>query len=803
MVGLKSKSARPQRKVIAVSNGTTSDGIVAAPFDVKVFCMGMHSDGSEPPVTPVPADGDFDVQHVPLLSQVGDNKINVPFDRYLLLRQLGEGAMGTVYEAKQNEPARTVAVKIMKSKQSSSAAAEGRFLRETRLLATLNHPHVAQLYDAGVHHHGVLHVPFCVMELVRGASSITVFAQSKRLSTKAKIELFLQVCAGVRHAHEQGVIHCDLKPSNILVNGEGQVKVIDFGVARSMQLDESTGTSWSDASVIFGTPQYMSPEQVSGHDFELDQRSDVYALGVILYELLCGHLPYKVDRTSSVTAAKSILESDPTTPRKHNRSLRGDVEKILDKALVKDADSRYQTVRALEDDLQLLLRGEPVSPDRRRIYRARRKGERWIARHRLLAVAVSLIVASIFCGTLSTRIATRGLNFAFELLLTQNVHHVPSAPLSHVVIVKLRDGTDIAAIAGTKPSDGPEDALHPRFARRAHGQFLKRLAQAGVRPRAVTFDIRFPPESKWDLEFADGIRASSGVPIIVGAYAGTSDSPLEPILAPALRPLVSAGGTNGLMRADGPWTADLATTLPNGGIYPSLALMTASRCWRPEQMPAMEWLPDAIQLRYAEGGTRRVDVTSVAPMPDENLELGLRKGTPFAEFVIEVPDDHDLERSSLDYRDVFSMSDADLRDRLDGNVLLIGDFRQGADGPFAHPDGRSMPGAIMQAVAIERLLSGEVLKRPRYISASSWSITGEIPIVVSAAVAGAIAAIWLRDRSWTRVTAYLVVSIAIVLSTLLAFRVGGFIYLPLAPVLCVVVAGELVLRIYRARESTI
>lgn len=732
------------------------------------------------------------------LSQFDDELMNFPFGRYVLIRKIGAGAMGWVYKAEQIEPVRTVAVKLMKS-QHASAEAENRFFRETRLLASLNHPHVAQLYDAGVHREGVLALPFCVMELVWGASSITAFAQNNKLSTRAKIELFLQVCAGVRHVHEHDVLHCDLKPTNILVNGEGQVKVIDFGVARSMRLDGTSGATWSNRSVMFGTPQYMSPEQVQGFDFELDERSDVYALGIVLFELLCGQLPYRVDRTSALTAARSIMDSEPISPRRTDRSLSSDAESVLMRALAKDADERYPTVQALEDDLNRLLRGEPVVPSRHRLKRFKRKSARWIARHRLFVAAAVVLCVTAICGAIGKWLGDAGVTQWVDVMLTERVHHVPSAPLKHVVIIKRTDTTDFAAIGGLLPSDPADAAQNNRLGRRVYGKLLHRLAAAGVKPKAVSFDITFPPDSVWDDELAGGIRAISPVPVnIVDLTSGHRTS-----IAPKIAPLVSVGSASAVVRADTPWTATLASTLPNGGIFPSLSLLTASQCWRPGETPAMEWQLDSLNLRYSGSTIRQVAVTSVTEFADDDLEKGLVAGTPYADFMVEMPSDAHVDESSVVLQDLFNWTDGQLRDRFDGKVILLGDFRFGVDGPFPHPSGQSFSGPVLNAVTIERLLNEQALKRPQFLSALGAHVQADVLIMLGASICGAVVAWRASRRFGVRTLVYACIGLTIVAATVVCFRVGGYLFSPVAALLCLLAGGEAVALLFRARESTI
>jgi len=217
----------------------------------------------------------------PLVGQtVGGCRVN---------RVLGVGGMGVVYEAEQRSPERLVAIKILQ-RLPWSRDARRRFDFETKILARLSHPHIAQVYAVGVHGDQ----PFFVMEFVKSAVSITRYAGQAGLSIDQRLHLMLQVCDAIQHGHQNGVIHRDLKPGNILVNGDGYVKVIDFGVARSTDSDVATTTMGTEVGHIVGTLQYMSPEQCAADAQGIDIRSDVYSLGVVLYELLCGQPPYDV-----------------------------------------------------------------------------------------------------------------------------------------------------------------------------------------------------------------------------------------------------------------------------------------------------------------------------------------------------------------------------------------------------------------------------------------------------------------------------------------------------------------------------
>jgi len=247
--------------------------------------------------------------------------------------------MGTVYEAMQEEPERRVALKLIRPGLAAPRALR-RFAHEAEILARLRHPAIAQVFEADSHRgHGGL--PYFVMEYIPGARTITQYAQDQDLSIEQRLKLFAQVCDAVHHGHQRGIIHRDLKPGNILVDESGQPKVIDFGVARATDADMTIATLQTNVGEIVGTLRYMSPEQCAGDSAEIDTRCDVYALGVVLYELLTGQLPYDLSSVSPFDAPRMIREEKPRRPSSVSRVLRGDVETIVLKALEKDRTRRY------------------------------------------------------------------------------------------------------------------------------------------------------------------------------------------------------------------------------------------------------------------------------------------------------------------------------------------------------------------------------------------------------------------------------------------------------------------------------
>jgi len=310
---------------------------------------------------------------------------------YHIKRVLAAGGMGTVYEATQEKPRRTVALKLMRHGIASRSALR-RFDYESQILARLRHPGIAQVYEAGTHRDDTGTVPYFAMEYVIGAKPITQYVREKKLGTRQRMTLFTQVCEAIHHGHQKGIIHRDLKPSNILVDTQGRVKIIDFGVARGTDSDMAVTTLQTDIGQLVGTLQYMSPEQCEADPHDIDTRSDVYALGVVFYEMLCDQLPYNVTRAAIHEATRIIREEQPTKLTSFNKTLKGDIETIALKALEKDRERRYASTLAMAADIERYLRHEPIVA---RPPSVAYRFSKFVRRRRVpLAVAAALLITS-------------------------------------------------------------------------------------------------------------------------------------------------------------------------------------------------------------------------------------------------------------------------------------------------------------------------------------------------------------------------------------------------------------------------
>jgi len=438
--------------------------------------------------------------------------------RFTITGLIASGSMGAVYEAEQEEPKRAVAVKILRAGAMSPRSIR-RFRYEAEVLGLLRHPGVAQIYEAGTHDDGALTAPYFAMELVPSAKPVTRHAREAGLDPEARLALFVKICGAVHHGHQKGVIHRDVKPANILVGESGQPKVIDFGVARAVEADPG-GTVGTLGGQLVGTLQYMSPEQLRPGGDDVDVRTDVYALGIVLFELVCDQPPHDLSGLSLVEAADLLRRKRAPLAGTVNRAARGDLEAVIAKATDPDRQRRYQSAEAFAVDVERFLRNEPVEASRPGLWRqltllARRRGK--------TVAAVSGVAAALVGATLVSFWFAVAAEQARESETLAKLEAERSAERATRVVTLLRDmlavgeaGAD-ASVAGmldeavVRLDEGiEEDPLVEATIRLAIGQTLHRLgryasAERQLRAAVALREEGLGPEASATLEAAGAL----------------------------------------------------------------------------------------------------------------------------------------------------------------------------------------------------------------------------------------------------------------------------------------------------------
>ncbi|MFT7463988.1 MAG: serine/threonine protein kinase [Pseudohongiellaceae bacterium] len=469
------------------------------------------------------------------------------FAEFEIIGLIAEGGMGSVFRARQDQPEREVALKVLRAGLASEDLVR-RFEREVAVLGKLQHRGIAAIHAAGV----CDGVPYFAMEFVDG---VPITEHGASLDRDGCLALVGRVCAAVSHAHEQGIVHRDLKPANILVDGFGEPRVLDFGVARLTDGTSPQTTLATSPGQILGTLAYMSPEQAMGDGFNVDGGADVYALGVILYELLAGHRPLEVERRPIPEALRMLCDVDPVLLGEIDPILRGDLEVIVAKALEKQPDRRYSSVDALADDLERARSNRPINA---RPPSTLYQMSRFARRHQGLMAGLAATIVTLVVGVVVS------LNYAIDASEQRDVAEQATAD----VRLSLYRTSLLAAMDAVELGDATAARQLLEEAPEERRGFEYRHFAAQVDRSVATLSGDWTPIA-W---FPDGERLllNGGAGLLVwrpGSVAGTTagDSaiaPTWPLDAPAEH--VVLGGDGSFLAA-----AAACTSLMGRGMAPS------------------------------------------------------------------------------------------------------------------------------------------------------------------------------------------------------------------------------------------
>ncbi len=694
------------------------------------------------------------------------------FPGYEIVRELHSGAQGIVYQAIQKSTKRQVAIKVVREGPFASRTEKLRFEREIAILAQLRHPNIVTIHDsgeAGGH-------AYYVMDYILG-QSLDKWARTET-SIRAKLLLFSKLADAVAAAHEQGITHRDLKPGNVQVDEDGEPHVLDFGLAKTAGALEVT--QMTRTGQFMGSLPWASPEQAEAVPGKVDIRTDVYSLGVMLYEMLTGQLPYSVFGNMRDVLDR-IINAEPRRPSAVCGQIDHELETIVLKCLQKPRERRYQSAGELADDVRRYLAGEPIQArGDSLLYLAMTRGRRTLRRHSLLAtLGAFVLITYAWCSLERYVYYWIPAHEQFLRVLAWFTAGAESAEFEHVRVIGLTDRTDIAALA-QQANLTNVDPANLRSLRCMHGALMERLADSGL--KALVWDINFDRPSEFDEWLARGIRAirRAGRDVLLSTRAWHIDS--EPTFSPAILAEGKWAATTGDFCADRPWCLDLTVERSENVPLPCLALAAVNAAYRPGAEFHLHVDGEASRLasRFWNTEGKRplygyyVQLTGRWPLTQDYPDLGLLRNDVVGHYFITIPPDDVLARCTIEYQDVFTASPEQLRRWLAQRIVLVGDLRAGVD-RYPYPDGREVSGVYAHTAAIEAISRCSAIRTPT---------AGETRVIISAAVlAGGLAALLLHT-SLLKLGLLMLANIVLAgLAGVEAYRHFGYLANPTVPIL--------------------
>ncbi len=715
---------------------------------------------------------------------------------YQILGEIHHGGQGFVFKAVQKSTKRVVAVKVLTGGNRAGEAARRRFEREIDLAASLRHANIVTVFDSGITQDRY----YYAMEYISGVP-LDQYVSTHALDRRATLELFRKVCEAIDYAHRHGVIHRDLKPGNILVDADGEPHVLDFGLAKAAGANVlSDGFPVTVSNEFIGTLAYASPEQVRGDASRIDTRSDVYALGVVLYRLFTGKHPHKLEGDFKEVFAE-ITEGVPERPSKVRADVAADLETVILRAMAKDPARRYQSASEFIDDIECLLSGEPISAKRDSLtYLLSWRGRRLARRNRILTciAAAALTIALAVYGGTELMYKWTEPNRTFErLAMTGTGSTGPIAELEDVRLITFDDTARLEQLAATEGLEGVsiEQGGQVSF-RRLHGRLMEKLAVSGA--ACVVWDVMFRQRSEFDESFVAGARAlrETGIPVVVPVPDWERDASGMPALSPVIAPAVRWGTAAADLSGRTAWRVHVVHQRKSeeARMSLSLAALAASRHPESEVDIVLELDTEALELRYWRrhpevpqarqwlGSAERVPLSRLRLEPEAIENQGIEAGDIVGHLVLDLPANEVFDAGTVKYEDVFSAPPADLRTWFSGRTVVIGNFLPGVDRHMT-PDGRELGGCHAQLVAINALLQSKIIRlaRAREISA----------ILLLCVFGGAAVYLSLRNR---RVAMGAVISASILMliaASVVAYRVNGYLCPPVAPALALLLGATM------------
>lgn len=803
------------------------------------------STSSEPPHGPPASSGLPGPSGTPGTDRIG------PFT---LIRVIGVGGMGTVFEALQDEPRRAVALKVMRVGAAMPSALR-RFKTEAEALGQLKHDSIARIYAAETHGRGAAEVPYIAMELIgrpsgpggrtgTNAPDLVTYATRQGLSIIQKLELMARVCDAVQHAHTRNFIHRDLKPANILIDEDtpfegpsadgsgrssplGTPKVIDFGVARAIGSQDGdaapgSGPIHTTQGQAVGTLAYMSPEQAMGDVRRIDGRTDVYALGAILYELLTGRLPYDLSNLAPDLAAAKIRSATPPDPGRLDPRLRGDVGNIVLKALRKDRAERYQSAGEMRDDLRRIISGSsalarrpgPMTEGYRRTRRA-------VGVHPRLATAAAVILSAGIGFGVFFSFRNEWLHGHWQhLLFAQPMSMREYSKVCLLAVDEAFDAAPVLARAGFPDLD-PQAGTSMRV---AFAELIStRLAYCDI--PAIGFDIVFRPN---DPEIGVNVpqvvterlaEAISGVvhrpnriPVVV-TYDEFLPGQARPVFCSELFDAGVMWGTSRcVVPEDSGWALSIYDKEGQADPRPGFSLVLAAAALHPQHAPSYRWdnSAQAVEVSFTplndpNAGPER-DKSMLVRADDELLmrpefdfedqaSVGIEAGDPFGMKFVRLPGDSCMRESTLPVSEALEWTPERLNRWINGRVVIISNVRETDGEPrLIYPDGREVIATYINLSGVEALRGGAS------VVLLGWKAVGLSACV--GAIAGALIG-WLARSSWMRIGFAAALVTVVIVGEVMAFRIASLLISPFQFVVATLLSLGLCAWIVSARRARI